>query len=128
MNILAVDDNNAFLKKLKGFLEKVAPDNECYYFDSALSALAKAREVEIDVAFLEAKMPELSGIDLGRYLSELNPYINLIYVTENTDYAYEAMRLHASGYIKKPGSSADIKNELDALRYPEIRKKYKRVF
>ena len=73
-------------------------------------------------------MSELSGIDLGKYLSELNPYINLIYFTANTDFAYDAMQLHASGYIKKPGSDNALKNELDILRYPEIRKNYKRVF
>ncbi len=128
MNILAVDDDNASLKKIKGILTKEMPDATCFYFDSALSALAKAREVEIDVAFLDVEMPELSGIDLGKYLSELNPYTNLIYVTDNTDYAFEAMQIHASGYIKKPGSGKTIKNELTTLRYPELRKKFKRVF
>ena len=128
MNILAVDADSASLKKLKGFLSKSIPEATCFYFDSSLSALAKAREEVIDVAFLDAKMPELSGIDLGKYLTELNPYVNLIYLTESTDYAYEAMKLHASGYLKKPGSNSEVKKELETLRYPEIRKKYKRVF
>ena len=128
MTIIAVDDDKTSLKKIEKALTKVKPDATCYFFDSSLSALAKAREEEIDVAFLDVEMPELSGIDLGKYLSELNPYINLIYVTENTDYAYEAMKLHASGFVKKPGSESLLKNELDILRYPEMRKNYKRVF
>lgn len=128
MNILTVDDDSTSLKNLKGILSKTMPDATCFYFDSALSALAKAREIEVDVAFLDVVMPELSGIDLGKYLTELNPYVNLIYVTEHTEYAYEAMNLHASGYVKKPVKSADVKKELECLRYPEIRKKYKRVF
>ena len=128
MNILAVDADSAALKKIKGILTKNVPEANCFYFDSSLSALAKAREEEIDVAFLDANMPELSGIDLGKYLTELNPYVNLIYLTETTDYAYEAMKLHASGYLKKPGTNAEVKKELESLRYPELRKKYKRVF
>ncbi len=128
MNILAVDGDATSLKKIKTILKKVSPDATCYCMDSSLSALAKAREEEMDVAIMEVNMPELNGIDLGRYLSELNPYINLIYLTEQTDSAYEAMKLHASGYIKKPGSDKDVKSELESLRYPELRKKYKRVF
>ena len=128
MTILAVDDDATSLKKIKGILTKALPDATCYFFDESLAALAKAREEEIDVAFLDVEMPELSGIDLGRYLKELNPYVNLIYLTEDTDYAYEAMKLHASGYLKKPGNDKDVKGELESLRYPEMRKKFKRVF
>ena len=128
MKILAVDDDKTSLDRIKGILEKTIPDAECYFFDSSLSALAKAREEEIDVAFLDVKMPELNGIDLGKYLTELNPYVNLIYISEHTDYAYEAMRIHASGYIRKPGTGPEVQSELKALRFPELRKKYKRVF
>ncbi len=128
MVILAVDDNSKSLQKLTQMIGETAPDATCLSFDSSLSALAKAREEEIDVAFLDVKMPELSGIDLGRYLLELNPYMNLIYYTEHKDYAYDAFGLHASGYLLKPGSPEDLKRELEALRYPELRKKYKRVF
>lgn len=128
MRILAVDDDKASLDRIREILNKTIPDGEFYFFDSSLSALAKAREVEIDVAFLDVKMPELNGIDLGKYLTELNPYVNLIYISEHTDYAYEAMKIHASGYIRKPGSDTEVKSELKVLRYPELRKKYKRVF
>ena len=128
MNILAVDDDKKALKKLEANLNNVAPDASCFFVDSSLSALAKARETEIDVAILETDLSELNGIDLGSYLQELNPYINLIYLTENTDYAYEAMKIHSSGYIKKPCTDPALKTELDSLRYPEIRKKYKRLF
>ena len=128
MRIIAVDDDSTSLKKIQGYLSKSAPHATCYYFDSSLAALAKAREEEIDVAFLDVKMPELNGIDLGKYLTELNPYVNLIYLTEHTDYAYDALKLHASGYLKKPGTNADVQKELESLRFPEIRKKYKRVF
>ena len=128
MNILAVDGNNSSLKKTEEILTQTAPDSTCHTFDDPLSALAFAREEEIDVAFLETDMQELSGMDLGIYLKELNPYVNLIYVSENTAPAFEAMRIHASGYVKKPCSEKDIKDELEQLRYPDPSKRLKRVF
>ena len=125
MNFLAVDDERASLDKVVGLIEKIKPGSQCFAFDSALSALAKAREEEIDVAFLDVNMPELSGIDLGKYLVELNPSMNIIFLTEHKEFAFEAMQLHASGYIFKPEVEERIGKELDSLRYPEIRKKYK---
>ena len=128
MKFLAVDDERTSLDKVVGLIEKIKPGSQCFAFDSALSALAKAREEEIDVAFLDVNMPELSGIDLGKYLVELNPSMNIIFLTEHKEFAFEAMQLHASGYIYKPEVEERIGKELDTLRYPEIRKKYKRVF
>ncbi len=128
MNILAVDEDKNSLNRIKGILEKVSPGADCFFFDSSLSALAKAREEEMDVAILDVDIPELDGIDLGGYLEELNPSINLIYLSERTDRAFEAMKLHASGYIKKPGTEKEVQKELQTLRYPEIQKKFKRVF
>ena len=49
MRIIAVDDDSTSLKKIQGYLSKAAPEATCYYFDSSLAALAKAREEEIDV-------------------------------------------------------------------------------
>ena len=128
MKILAVDKDKASLEKINAIITKVSPDSSFFMFDDPLAALAKAREEEIDVAFLETNMPELSGIDLGKYLKDLNPYVNLIYLSEKTDKAYEAMKIHASGYLKKPGSEENVSGELETLRFPEIRKKLKRVF
>ncbi|SDB05635.1 Two-component response regulator, SAPR family, consists of REC, wHTH and BTAD domains [Pseudobutyrivibrio sp. YE44] len=128
MKILAVDDEKKSLEAISDIVKEVAPDATYMEFDNSLSALAKAREEEFDVAFLDVNMPELSGIDLGKYLVELNPFINVIYLTEHKEFGYDAMQLHASGYILKPAVARNVKRELDALRYPELRKKYKRVF
>ncbi len=128
MTILTVDDERTSLDLITNLVKELKPDAECYSFDSALSALAKARETEIDVAFLDVNMPELTGIDLGKYLIELNPYTNIIFLTEHKEFAFEAMQIHASGYIFKPELKVRVGKELDALRYPELRKKYKRVF
>ena len=128
MNILVVDDDRSSLENIKSIVNKLMPDSECSVFDSSLAVLAKAREQEFDVAFLDINMPELNGIDLGNYLVELNPFINIIFLTEHKEFGYEAMQIHASGYIVKPASEQSVKKELNELRYPELRKKYKRVF
>ncbi|MCR5831607.1 MAG: response regulator [Lachnospiraceae bacterium] len=128
MNIFAVDNNRASLDSLEKIIKKVSPDSTCSLFEDPLAALAGAREEEVDIAFLEVNMPQLSGLDLGEYLKELNPHINLIYISDETKKAFDAMQLHASGFVKKPGTSDKVSVEFENLRFPEISKKYKRVF
>ena len=128
MTILIVDDNAKDLKAISDAVKSLQPLADILCFDSSLSALAEARTKEIDVAFLDVNMPELNGIDLGQYLKELNPYVNLIFITEHSEYALVALALHASGYLIKPGKKPALQKEFEDLRYPEERKKHKRVF
>lgn len=73
---------------------------------------------DIDIAFLDIRMPGKTGIDLARAIKIIKPDINIIIVTAYADYALEALRLYVSGYILKPFKDKDIKEALDNLRKP----------
>ena len=128
MRTLAVAEDKTALEKLSGMLKSLIPDESPLLFDSSMSALAKARETELDLAVIDTQMPELSGINLGVYLRELYPSINLIFLSDEEKDCYEAIRMHASGYLLKPVSKNSLQKELQDLRYPETLKKQKRVF
>ena len=128
MTFLAVDKNADSLSKLSAMLAKIQPDAEILCCDSSLNALATAREKEIDVAFLEPEMPELDGLNLGQYLKELYPLINLVYLSKSQKHGCAALSLHASGYVLKPASENALRRELEDLRHPSEQKTHKRVF
>lgn len=128
MRIIVVNGDVGELKELTGAITAACPDAECLGFDDPLAALAEAREEEIDAAFIDVVLPDLEGLVLGTYLKDLNPFVNLIFLAENGEKAYEALSMHASGYLLKPVSSKQAADELCDLRYPESQKKSKRVF
>ena len=128
MTILAVDNSAEALKRVADAVAAIRPDAEVVCFDSSLNALAEARKREFDIAFLETDIPELNGLDLGQYLKDLYPMINLIYITHEREYGFEAMALHASGYLIKPATRDSVQRELEDLRHPEGEKNRKRVF
>ncbi|MBQ7692411.1 MAG: response regulator [Oscillospiraceae bacterium] len=128
MTILNVLKNGEACSAVGQTLEELSPDAELMSFEDGLAALKAAREKEIDVAFLDVDLPELSGLDLGQYLQELYPLVNLIYFADNGEKGYEAMAQHASGYLLKPASAASLRRELDDLRHSAVQKKHKRVF
>ena len=62
-------------------------------------------------------MPEINGIQLAKKLKKINPKINVIFVTAYDNYALDAYKLHASGYVTKPVNEKKVKDELEGLRY-----------
>ena len=128
MTILAVDDKKEALKRIEGIVAELRPDAELFTFTSSLDALAKARETEVDTAFISVKMQELSGLDLGQYLKDLYPAVNLIFLSDEKEHAYDAIALRASGYLLKPAEKKAVQTEFAQLRYPEDVKNRKRVF
>ncbi len=128
MTILNVLKDARSLQAIGQMVTGLAPEAELLSFENGLPALAAAREKEIDVAVLETDLPELNGLDLGQYLQDLYPFVNLIYLSENTDRSFDAMCQHASGYLLAPPTEALMKRELEDLRHPAVQKKQKRVF
>jgi len=128
MTILLVEQNASALELLRRLVAAIQPEAELLCFQDSLEALAAARQREIDVAFLETELPELNGLDLGQYLQELYPTVNLIFLSKGADDAFDALSLHASGYIMKPASDFLLRHELGDLRHPIGQKAVKRVF
>lgn len=115
MKILAIDDERMALLLLHDAIKEVVPDAELYSCRDAEDAMLYARSHSLDVAFLDINMGESNGISLAKYLKELYPKINIIFVTGYSEYMHSAIRLHASGYILKPVSADDVRRELDNL-------------
>ena len=128
MNVLIVFENEETLQKVKDMIMSVEPDAELVCFGSSLAALAASRKREFDIAILDTSLSELDGLDFGQYLQDLYPLINLIYVSDDKKYGYDAIAQHASGFVLKPPSVENLQRELGDLRHPAAQKNQKRVF
>lgn len=128
MNILLVDDEELQLLRLKNETKKVFSSDVTFYsYLNPLKALKENKDKKFDIAFLDIEMPGINGIQLAKELKKINPLINIIFVTAYDDYAIDAYKLHASGYLSKPVSAFEIKEEIEALRYPILLKGMKKL-
>lgn len=119
MRIILVDDENLQLIRLENEAKKVLPENaDILTYLNPLEALKDNKDKLVDIAFLDIEMPGMNGIQLAKELKKVNPLINIIFVTAYNNYALDAYKIHASGYLSKPVSASKIKEEIDALRYP----------
>jgi len=117
MKILLVDDEELQLIRLEKICKKIRPEDEYFIYTNPVKAFREVKDIKIDIAFLDIEMPGYNGVEMAKRLIGINPQINIIFVTAYDDYAIDAYKLHASGYIMKPVSEEDIKKELDGLRY-----------
>jgi len=126
MRIVAVDDENGARKLLAKAITDNLPNDELVLFDNPTEALASCTEKMPDIAFLDINMPGITGLELAKKLKEINPKVNIIFVTGYSEYAREAFSLHASGYLTKPVTAKDVKKELEQLRNPILDEAYQK--
>ena len=118
MRILCVDDEPLALQLLEKSIRKAVPTADVNAFEDQEELLADAKKNGCDIAFLDIHMRGMNGVELAKRLKDVNPKMNLIFVTGFSEYTGDAMSLHASGYIMKPVSKAKIEKELSDLRFP----------
>ena len=118
MRVLLVDDEELQLIRLKDAVSKVLIEADILSFDNPLKAYEEAKKEKVDIAFLDIEMPSLNGVQLAKKLKALDPSTKVIFVTAYDNYALEAYKLHASGYVNKPASVEKIKKEIDELLTP----------
>lgn len=81
--------------------------------DNGLEAVAHARAAQVDVAFLDIRMPGMSGFQV---LEAIESSVSLIvFVTAYSDYAVRAYDVDAFDYVTKPLDPTRFSETLDRL-------------
>ncbi len=109
-SILVVDDEQQILKAIQRFLsEKGYEVTTCDHFDAGLAALAKQ---PFDVALIDLKLGDRSGIDLISQVKKIQPEtVCMIFTGYGTiDSAIAAVKAGAYHYLTKPFRLEDLEN------------------
>ena len=87
MIILAVDDEKHALEVLTDAIEVCMPDAEILGFSNGSAALEFAKSRACDVAFLDIRLRDMSGLMLAKALKDSCPNTNIVFVTAYSEYA-----------------------------------------
>ncbi len=113
LNILIVDDNPNFIKRMISILDDVQFSkkiNIACDFDSAMELMAATRH---DILLLDINMPGKSGIDLLRHIREQQSASEVIMLTNHSQEFYrEQCRVLGARYF--------LDKSNDFLQVPEI--------
>ena len=117
-NVIMVDDSKVILSDGLAVLEEVLPNATVTGFIWPQEAIDYAKANRVALAILDIELGTASGLDLSRTLREINPRTNVVFLTAYPDYALDAWKTEASGFLVKPLTAESVKAELEKLRYP----------
>lgn len=118
MLIFTLDDEPKMLRLLHRAIEAAEPAAEIMDFsfeEQLFDAIIKDGK-RPDVVFMDIEMPGRNGLEIAVRLKQAVPGAGIIFVTGYSQYAVEAFRIHANGYIMKPADPEKIRQELDHLK------------
>ena len=113
MRVICVDDEKPVLENFTSKVQDFLEIKNLELFQSAKAALKWVELNPVDVAFLDMEMPQMSGIELARELKKIDRNIRIIFVTAYDQYAMDAFRVDALGYLLKPYTREEIRHELE---------------
>lgn len=99
MNCIVVDDDEFSRTVVKQFIERTPNLTLIAECEDAIEVFGILQRNQVDIAFLDVEMPEMSGIDLVKALKNL-PQVVLI--TSRAEYAVEAFEYNVTDYLVKP--------------------------
>lgn len=122
MRVLCVDDALPIMEDTVAMCWQLPEAQEVTGFTRPREALEWLKDHPIDLALLDIDMPENNGLMLAEQLKRRCPDAAIIFLTAFPQYAVQAFKLRATGYLLKPVSLEDLKEEVDyALSRGQVR-------
>lgn len=99
LTCVIVEDEVMAMKSLQRLCEKTDVLRMVGSFSTGEEAQVFLESTAVDLIFLDIEMPGMSGIDL---LDSLSYLPQIIFTTNNQEYAYEAFEYDVTDFLKKP--------------------------
>lgn len=118
MVIAICDDNPVFLDKMQKMVGKIASDDLIMRFESGFSLLDYTARPhnQLDILFLDMKMPRFDGLSTAHELRENRPDIKVIVTTGYPDYARKCYEFYPFYFLEKPVNQEILRKCLDRAR------------
>lgn len=111
---LIADDEPELIRELDHQLRRAWPELDgITHAENGEQALRKLQEEQPEVAFLDIRMPGLTGLEVAR---RLRHPCHIVFVTAYDQYAVEAFEREAVDYLLKPVREARLQTTVTRLR------------
>jgi DNA-binding LytR/AlgR family response regulator len=112
LRVLAVDDEPPALDELAYLLRDDPRVGRLHTAGDATEALRVLRDGDVDVVFLDIRMPGLDGMELAKVLARFARPPAIVFVTAYDDRAAEAFDLGVADYVRKPVQAERVAESL----------------
>ena len=114
MRAIIAEDEPQLRKHLRRLLTELWPELEIYAdVGNGTEALELVRDTEPDVAFLDIRLPGLSGMEVARQIANR---CRVVFITAYDRYAVEAFEQHAVDYLLKPVTRERLRKTIERIK------------
>lgn len=108
--VLLADDHQLVRAAIRALLEEIATVRVVAEASDGWEALRLIAECEPDLVFLDIVMPRLDGFAVLNHAAKQFPEVQVIILSahETEEYAVQALRAGAAGYLTKNATSAEL--------------------
>lgn len=112
---IIVDDEQISLTVLNRMISRNPNVHILGLFKSTKDAETFIQDNDVDVIILDISMPEETGLEFIKRISETVKDIKVIYITSYKEYALDAFEVYAFDYLVKPISKERLFNTIDRI-------------
>jgi len=122
INILICDDEAESVKHNQRRVEEFFLKTNANYHILPCTNMSKLHETieenKIDIAILDIDLtPQINGIELAKKLSTLYQNCIVIFITNHSEFAMDAFKVSAFGYLKKPVKESEFTKLFEKVVY-----------
>lgn len=124
MNILIIDDDIAFVEKLKKDLHNyyIHHYDEVHFFIFTSSLNISDIPQGISYAFIDINLPNKNGIDLGLEIKNIFPSIYLVFISSHSYLVHHSLIANPYFFIRKNAYEKDLKIFFELIKNSMKRK------
>ncbi|MEG2173941.1 MAG: response regulator [Oscillospiraceae bacterium] len=119
LKIAACDDDKQERARIDKLLQayQVTKKEEliCVFFDSGVELLSDIKSNDYDLILLDIVMPGLNGIQVAKELRLFNSIIQIVLLSDSSEFVVDSYAVGAYGYLLKPIVQSDLFCLLDKL-------------
>lgn len=115
MHAIVIDDERLAVEEMVRLLDSNDKIDNLKGFVDAKQGLEYLLIHNVDIAFIDISMPELTGTQIMKELNGHRVKTKVIFVTAYDNYAVEAYALEVADYVMKPVSARRINKSVDKI-------------
>ncbi len=118
VEIFLVDDHQLVRDGIKALLAGIADIRIIGEANNGNELLEAIKSQQPDIILMDISLPDISGIDLTRMLSQSHPDIRVLILSmyTNEDFVFNAMKAGARGYLPKNTSRQELLDAIYAIQ------------
>lgn len=117
ISVFVVDDESLARERLKRLVERDNHYQICGEAENGEQALRIIEQVKPDIVLLDIRMPGIDGMEVATKLAQQEHPPAIIFCTAYDEYAIDAFKRQAMGYLLKPVRGEELEKALGQAKH-----------